>query len=159
MRQRGMTLIELMIVVAIIGILATFVLTNLSGARERARDARRKADLDGISKGLRLYYNDSQGFPPSTSDYAITNNPWGGPLTNTAATTTYVNYLSYDPSSAGTNNVSYQYYSPSTDQFLLVASLENLSDPDAAISRQVCSTLYSGFSGTKSANDYTVCVQ
>lgn len=159
MFKKAFTLIELLIVIAIIGILAGFILTNLSGARERARDARRKADLDAISKGLRMYYNDTQSFPASDGGYQITGNPWGGTLESDDGSTIYINYLPYDPESTATSTIGYQYYSTNTDQFLLVAALENASDPDAATSRSACSTIYSAFPGTKTASDYTICTQ
>lgn len=56
--QRGFTLIELLVVVGIIGILTGLVTVNLQGARERARDAQRKGNLDQIRKALELYKND-----------------------------------------------------------------------------------------------------
>jgi len=155
----GFTLVELLIVIAIIGILAAFVLTNLSGARERARDARRKGDLAAIAQGLRLYYNDTQGFPTSTAGFQITSNPWNGPLTSADGNTSYMNLLPRDPSSTTTSPVNYRYYSVSSDSFLLVSTLENDSDEDALTSRSACSSLYSAYSGTKSSTDYTICAQ
>ncbi len=151
--KKGFTLIELLIVIAIIGILAGLILTNLVGARERARDSRRKADLDAVSTSLRLYYNDTAGFPASLS--------WGSALTNpTLATTIYMNYLPYDPISTATSNVPYQYYPSGTDAFLLVAQLENASDPDIATSQSRCAQLYGSLVSSKDlAHDYLSCTQ
>ena len=55
---RGFTLIELLVVISIIGILATLLIANIGGVRERARDARRKNDLNQIQKALEMYKND-----------------------------------------------------------------------------------------------------
>lgn len=66
---KGFTLIELLVVISIIGILATLLIANLGGVRERARDAKRKNDLNQIQKALELYKN-SQSTPeyPETGD-------------------------------------------------------------------------------------------
>jgi len=59
----GFTLIELMVVMAIIGMLASIVLTLVSGAQRDAKDKRRIADLQQLQKALELYYVDHQTFP------------------------------------------------------------------------------------------------
>jgi prepilin-type N-terminal cleavage/methylation domain-containing protein len=62
-RQAGFTLVELLVAIGIIATLAAILLPNLMGARERARDAQRKQDLDSVKSALRLYYNDHGEYP------------------------------------------------------------------------------------------------
>lgn len=50
MKNKGFTLVELLVVVAIIAILSVIGLTVFSGSQANARDARRKADIDAIAK-------------------------------------------------------------------------------------------------------------
>ncbi len=59
----GFTLIELLVVIAIIGILSTLAVVSLQGARERARDTKRIADVKQIQTALELYYNDASSYP------------------------------------------------------------------------------------------------
>ena len=63
---RGFTLIELLVVIAIIGLLASVVLVSLNGARSKARDTKRRADLHQMSTALEFYYNDNNSSYPST---------------------------------------------------------------------------------------------
>ena len=65
MKSKGFTLIELLVVVAIIGILATVVLASLSSARERARDAKRLADVKTIQNALEIYHLENGRYPSS----------------------------------------------------------------------------------------------
>ena len=58
-KWRAFTLVELLVVVAIIGILATVVVISYSGAQKKARDARRKSDVNTISQAAQLFFTDN----------------------------------------------------------------------------------------------------
>lgn len=60
---KGFTLLELLVVVAIIGLLATIAVVSLQQARAKARDAKRLANADQIVKALELYYDENEEYP------------------------------------------------------------------------------------------------
>ena len=60
---KGFTLTELLVAIAIIGILSAMVLTSMSGVRERAKDGRRISDLKQIQLALELYYDVNSSYP------------------------------------------------------------------------------------------------
>ena len=62
------TLIELLIVVAIIGILAAIAVPNFLNARQRARVARAEADLRGLITAVQAYQVDNGAFPLDATD-------------------------------------------------------------------------------------------
>ncbi|MEX0933701.1 MAG: type II secretion system protein [Candidatus Paceibacterota bacterium] len=66
--QKGFTLIELLVVIAIIGILSSVVLASLNTAREKARDARRIADIKQIQVALEFYFDENNTYPLAIID-------------------------------------------------------------------------------------------
>lgn len=62
-RQRGFTLLELLIVVAILGALAAIVVPSLVHALHSARQKRTMASMRGISEGIEMYEQDWGFFP------------------------------------------------------------------------------------------------
>jgi prepilin-type N-terminal cleavage/methylation domain-containing protein len=62
---RGFTLIEMMMVVAIIGILASIALPNFANAQARAKKAERDVMIDSLARGVQAYVARNGGFPPN----------------------------------------------------------------------------------------------
>ena len=59
----GFTIVELLVVVAIIGILAAVIIASLNAARARGRDARRIRDIQEVRNAIELYIS-ANGHPP-----------------------------------------------------------------------------------------------
>ncbi len=138
-KNKGFTLVELLVVISILGVLATIALGSFRSSQARGRDAERKSDLKQIVSSLELYYADHGKYPvsvsgsiggcPSTSQSACT---WGsGQFTDTK--TVYFKVIPKDPLSA------YSYYYRIVDagtyqKFQLFAHLENTKDPSIILS-------------------------
>ena len=67
--QRGFTLIEVMIVVAILGVLATLVVVNIGGAQDTANINATKSNLQAVSQALDLFKLDNYRYP--TTDQGL----------------------------------------------------------------------------------------
>ena len=65
--ESGFTLIEMLVVVAIIGLLASVVITGLGSARQKARDTRRISDIRQIQNALETYYSNNTSYPDNTA--------------------------------------------------------------------------------------------
>ena len=79
--RRGFTLVEMLLVVAIIGILATVVVVKFGGEGERARIAACRASISNIGLALDRYEVDV-GHYPSSLDNLVRNTGeenWHGP--------------------------------------------------------------------------------
>lgn len=75
-KKRGITLVEVLIVMAVIGTLATIIFANVSKARQNARDAQRKTDIALIQGALERYYFKHGEYPSSVGTASNPNNVW-----------------------------------------------------------------------------------
>src|SRR5882672_11240920 len=63
--SKGFTLIELMIVVAIIGILAGIAIPQFANLVSKSQEGRTKANLGTLRSALSIYYGDTEGWYPA----------------------------------------------------------------------------------------------
>lgn len=63
-KKHGFTLIEVLIVVAILALLTLIAIVSLNGSRDKADDGVVKADLDRLKIAFEDYYNDQNCYPP-----------------------------------------------------------------------------------------------
>ncbi len=66
-KHRGFTIIELLVVVAIIGILSSIVMVSLSSSKQKSRDAKRVSDIKTLQLALATYYSDNLQYPTNLS--------------------------------------------------------------------------------------------
>jgi general secretion pathway protein G len=105
-RQRGFTLIEIMVVVVILAVLGALVVPNILGKVDTARVTAAKTDINSIKQALDLYRLDNFKYPTTEqglqalvkqpADPTITNypphgylstlpkDPWGNPYIYTS---------------------------------------------------------------------------
>lgn len=69
--SEGFTLIEIMVVILILGLLATIVVQSLRGATDKAKRTKAEADISEIKTALDRYYLDNGSYP--TTDQGLTS--------------------------------------------------------------------------------------
>ncbi|MDE2019519.1 MAG: prepilin-type N-terminal cleavage/methylation domain-containing protein [Patescibacteria group bacterium] len=128
--RKGFTLIEILIVVAIIAILASVVLIGLGPSQQSGRDARRLSDLHEVQNALELYYQKYGIYPGNSGGTAGTVTSWANLTTAiTGAGVGITNPLPSDPSSGhfyfyGVNSGA----TPADSSYILGAVLENANN-------------------------------
>jgi general secretion pathway protein G len=163
---KGFTLVELLVVIVVLGILASISIVAYNGTQGRARDSRRQNDISELAKGLELYYLDNHKYPTS-GGATVTTNTWN--TTADASWSTFVtalkpymdNNVPSDPTSTPNANImtpngyNYAYFSNSSptvtcgagtnQMYILVYRLESSSQ--VITNNGNCATTVPTFSG------------
>ena len=96
--QQGFTLIEIMIVVVILGILASIVVPNIMGSPDEARIVKVKQDLRVLEGTLNLYKLDNFAYPSTDQGLeALVKKPLGQPEAKNWKKNGYIKKLPKDP--------------------------------------------------------------
>lgn len=164
MKKNAFTLVELLVVMAIIGVLVTLVAASFRSAQLRGRDAQRKSDLRNTMNSLELFFSDYGRYPASDGNGGIAGCPYD-PTTGmgqpcswglesfTDGKTTYFKVLPQDPAT----NQTYYYRvidSPTNQKVQLFARLENSKDPDCIDGNCVNPTTY--LCGTSATCNFSI---
>jgi type II secretion system protein G len=151
--NKGFTLIELMVVIAIIAILSGIIITSLTQSKSKSRDAERVSDLNQIQLALEQYFDRCGQYPADI--YSATP-------ASCSSGVSFADYISKVPKDPSTGN-NYDYainttnpsLTPATD-YILHTKLENQntaqvnSYPESSRAAIVNST----WSGSTSFNCY-----
>lgn len=107
-RQAGFTLLELMVVVVILGVLASLVVPNVLGNKTQADKQKAKTDIMTLENTLDMYKIDNNIYPTTEQGLkALVTQPQTAPVPNNYRDNGYIRRLPQDP---WKND--YQYRSP-----------------------------------------------
>jgi type II secretion system protein G len=110
----GFTLVELIVVIVIISVLITIGIASYATIQKRARDTRRKSDIEQIRSALEMYRADTKYYPSVGAGSYIKVNDTAG--LKSVLVSNYISAVPDDPNSSNNyyykavNLVSGQYY-------------------------------------------------
>ena len=97
-RQGGFTLLEIMVVIVILGILASLVVPNLMGNKEQADRQKAVSDIVALENALDMYKLDNSRFPTTEQGLeALVTKPQSEPEPRNYKEDGYIRRLPQDP--------------------------------------------------------------
>jgi len=158
--KKGFTLIELMVVVAIIALLTGIVTVNLTKSRSKARDAKRVSDIGQLQLALELVFDRCNQYPQVAAGVATISTADVCTKNGTAINiNTFISTIPVPPS-AGTSETYYRYgtnspYAAGGTDYVLAVRLEN---PSEVLTDDVDGTVYT-VACADTAPTYNYCVK
>lgn len=161
--KKGFTLIEILIVVALLAVLSTLGLSSFQAVQKRGRDSRRKEEARQLASALRLYYTTYQRYPADAAAVpygsilgcgatGATACPCSASAQFASGAACDLVYMKRLPQEMGTRI--FYYRQSGGDGFQVKVALEYTGDPDKAQSQLRCPGTGASVCGT---NDYCVC--
>src|SRR3989344_7803107 len=98
-KRPGFSLVELLVVIAVIGILVTDASIAYGNVRQKARDSQRKEELKALKAALLMYYQDHDVYPACPAPCSSESSNWTTTLNN-ALVPDYIKSLPNDPNQA-----------------------------------------------------------
>ncbi len=97
-QQRGFTLLEIMVVIVILGILASLVVPNLMGNKEQADHQKAVSDIVALENALDMYKLDNSRYPTTDQGMnALVTKPDSDPAPRNYKEGGYIKRLPTDP--------------------------------------------------------------
>ncbi len=94
--ERGFTLVELMVVIVIIGLLATVVMVNVMPSQDKAMATKAKADIATLEQAMEMYRLDNLTYPSGSDGLNALVSPPAG-QSGSSRPGGYVRRLPEDP--------------------------------------------------------------
>lgn len=147
-KSKGFTIVELLIVIVVIGILATLVIVTFTGIQQKARNSQRQTDINALDSHIEAYYAQKGNYPTLAQmndagwrgtnmkglDPAALVDPKGdsaatAPLDGSAASATKYSYVATESTNSNAACTSTDVNTDDTacDTFTLTAKLEGSS--------------------------------
>ncbi|WEM42180.1 type II secretion system major pseudopilin GspG [Photobacterium sp. DA100] len=97
-KQRGFTLLEVMVVIVILGVLASLVVPNLLGNKEKADQQKVVTDISALEQALDMYKLDNSVYPTTDQGLeALVSKPSSSPEPRNYRDGGYIRRLPNDP--------------------------------------------------------------
>lgn len=97
-KQQGFTLLEIMVVIVILGILASMVLPSLFGNKEKAERQKVVSDITTLSSAMDMYRLDNSRYPTTDQGLeALVSKPDADPVPRDYREEGYINRVPTDP--------------------------------------------------------------